>query len=502
MSSALGALDVAADEPGDAERVDADRLRRAEPLAAGELEAAFEPEVSGAGVVHRHSELAEELHRPPLRVRVVELGGDQPALLGARDSARKRAAAHVDRRRGEQRLGAQGGALRRCLERGGEAAVRLFELDAAQPERRERDAEPERVARLACEQRTECGAQVRRLGIEPLRVALALGELERPGRMPACQGGGLAGVAEPLARVQPHRLEQPVAPLASALVSGDERLLDETREHVGAPRDVETGAGADGLDRAQLEAAGEDAEPAQEHPLVRLEQVVAPLEGRLERLLPRRRRAAAGAEEPETVVEPLGHRSGAERAEPPGGELDRERQTVEPEADAGDVGRVLLVERESRRGRRCALDEQPHRLEVEEIGRRERLLRIGDRERRHAEHDLAADAERLAARREHRQPRRGAEDRVDERSARPEQVLAVVQHEQQRARREELDHRVDDVLSRAAPARRAPPRRRRGRAADRRRPRARRAPRLPRTTLRRRARAPARAASCPRRRSP
>ena len=269
--------------------------------------------------------------------------------------------------------------------------------------------------------------------------------------MPSGQGGGLARVVEPLARVQPDRLEQPVAPLASALVRGDERLLDEAREHVGAPRDVETGAGADGFDRAELEAAGEDAEPPQQHPLVRLEQVVTPLERRLERLLPRRRRAAAGAEEPEAVVEPLGHRSGPERAEPAGGELERERQAVEPEADARDVRRVLLVERESRRGRRRALDEQPHRLVVEEIGRRERLLRVGDRQRRHAEHDLAADAERLAARREHGQPRRGAEDRVDERSARPEQVLAVVQDEQQRARREELDHRVDDVLSRQRP---------------------------------------------------
>ena len=128
-------------------------------------------------------------------MRVAELRRDQAALLGARDSARKRPAAEVDRRRGEQRLGAKSRALRRSLERGGEAAVRLLELDAAQPERRERDAEPERVARLAREQRAERGAQVRRLAIEPRRVALALGELERPGRVPSGQSGGLAGVA-------------------------------------------------------------------------------------------------------------------------------------------------------------------------------------------------------------------------------------------------------------------------------------------------------------------
>ena len=406
---------------------------------------------SAARPVHRDLEIAEKLHGPPLGVSVAELGGDQAALLGARDPARKRPAAHVDRRRGEQRFSAEGGALRRRLERRGEAAVRLLELDAAQPERRERDAEPERVARLPGEQRGERRAQVRRLGIEPLRVPLTLRELERPHRVPAGQGGGLAGVGEPLARVQPDRLEQPVAPLASAFVRGDERLLDEAREHVGALRDIEAGSAAHGLDRVQLEAAGEDAESAQQHPLVRLEQIVAPLERRLERLLPRRRRATPGAEEPETVIEPVGHRGGTERAEPAGGELEREWQAVEPEADTRDIGRVLLVERESRCCRRRALDEQPHRLVVEEIGRREVLLGVGDREGRHAEHDLAADAERLAARREHGQSRRGTEDRVDERGARPEQVLAVVQDEQQRARREVLEHRVDDVLSRQRP---------------------------------------------------
>jgi hypothetical protein len=44
--------------------------------------------------------------------------------------------------------------------------VRLVEVDAAQPERPESDAESERVVRLVLEQRVERGAQVRALAVE------------------------------------------------------------------------------------------------------------------------------------------------------------------------------------------------------------------------------------------------------------------------------------------------------------------------------------------------
>ena len=87
---------------------------------------------------------------------------------------------------------------------------------------------------------------------------------------------------------------------------------------------------------------------------------------------------------------------------------------------------------------------------AEQLARREQLLRVGDVERRDAEHDLTRNAERLAARREHGQPRRGTEECIDERGACAEQVFAVVYDEQQRARREEVDERVDDVLSGSA----------------------------------------------------
>jgi hypothetical protein len=101
------------------------------------------------------------------------------------------------------------------------------------------------------------------------------------------------------------------------------------------------------------------------------------------------------------------------------------------------------VERKSRRGGSRALDEERHRFVLGEPMQRGRALRIWDLERRDAEHDLAGDAQRLAARRDDRELRRRTEERVRERGGRAQQVLAVVKDEQQRARYKEADHGVD-----------------------------------------------------------
>ena len=180
---AVGAREVAEHPLGDAERVDAERLRGCEALRAGECERALEPRNGDVRLVLRHAELADELERTPLRTPIADLDGDGVALLGERHAVREGAAPEVDRRRGEQRLRAQRRPLRRRLETLREAPLRFFELDPAQPEGRQRDAETERVARLAREQRVECDAQVRRLALEPRRVPLALGERERPARV-------------------------------------------------------------------------------------------------------------------------------------------------------------------------------------------------------------------------------------------------------------------------------------------------------------------------------
>ncbi len=207
-------------------------------------------------------------------------------------------------------------------------------------------------------------------------------------------------------------------------------------------------ADADLLDRVEVEPAGEDGQPAEEHRLVRLQQVVAPLQGRGQRLLARRCGVAPVAEDPEPVVEPLRDRRRAQSPEPARCELERERQPVEAEADARDVLGHVLVEREPRRRRSRALDEQRDGLVAEEPLERERLLRIGDVERRDSEDHLPGHAQRLPARREDRDPRRGAEQPVRQPDRLREHVLAVVEHEQQRPGGEEVGQGVAQVLRR------------------------------------------------------
>ena len=143
---------------------------------------------------------------------------------------------------------------------------------------------------------------------------------------------------------------------------------------------------------------------------------------------------APRSQQPEAVVEPLRNRCRAEHADPSCGELECQRQSVEPEADARHVLRVLGVELEAgRRGGR-PVDEERDGLVLEELVQRERPFGARDVERRDAEDDLSRHAQRLAARRHDRQLRRKPEQPVRESSRRGQDVLAVVQHQEQRSR--------------------------------------------------------------------
>ena len=296
-------------------------------------------------------------------------------------------------------------------------------------------------------ERVERCQEVGLLAVELGPVA-GLGQVERPLRVTVGEGPGFPRVVELLPGVEPNGLEQPVAPRVGDVAPGHERLLHEPDEDVDDLGALEPVAGADGLDRSELEPAGEHRQAAEKQPLVGLEQVVAPLERRLEGLLAGRRGVAPGAQHAEAVVQSLGDDGGTECAEPAGRQLERERQAVQPDADAGDVGGVLPVQRKLRCGCRRPVDEQPDGLEAEEVVRLELLAQVGDGERGHPEHDLAGDAQGLAARRDDGQARRRPEERVDERRARSQHVLAVVHDEQEGARGEEVDEGADDLLAR------------------------------------------------------
>ena len=98
---------------------------------------------------------------------------------------------------------------------------------------------------------------------------------------------------------------------------------------------------------------------------------MAPLQGRQERCWRVGEACPLPPQEAEPVVESLGHVGRAERADPARGELERQRQPVEAEADPCHVRGIGLVELEARRRGGGALDEQPHGLVAEELVRPE-----------------------------------------------------------------------------------------------------------------------------------
>jgi len=288
---------------------------------------------------------------------------------------------------------AQRRALGRRGQRLGVAALSLVQVAAAQPEGHQHHAQLERLHGPGGQQGVDGAAQVGGVAVQAGRPAVGARQREAPARLASVEHLGLARLVEPVARVEPHGLQQSVAALARRrLERHHERLLHQPRQHVGDRRGLERVVGADRFGGLEIEAAGEHGQAPEQRALVGLEQVVAPFERGGQRLLPRRGRVAAGAEHAEAVAEPLRDRGRPQRAEPTGGELDCERQPIEPEADPGHVGGVVGVEREVGCDGVSALHEQLHGLVGHQLLRRARLSRVGDVQRRDAEHDLAGHA--------------------------------------------------------------------------------------------------------------
>ena len=128
--------------------------------------------------------------------------------------------------------------------------------------------------------------------------------------------------------------------------------------------------------------------------------------------------AAADRQHPDPglqLADQLGER---QRAQPHGGELDRERDAVEPLAQPHDVRPVLRRDGEPGDYRRRALGEQVRRV-----------ILGGQREQR--EGMLPLGVERLPAGGQQGHPGRGAQHGVGEGGAGVDQVLARVEDEQQ-----------------------------------------------------------------------
>src|SRR5688500_19105371 len=128
------------------------------------------------------------------------------------------------------------------------------------------------------------------------------------------------GLRQSLRSVFAYRLEEPVPRLPVSRPRDDERRLDEPAHELVGAREVDVRAHR--ANRLQCEAACEDREGSQQLTLVSLEQRVAPVDRRPERLVAWHGRPPRRAEEAETIAETVGDVSDGERFGPRGGECD------------------------------------------------------------------------------------------------------------------------------------------------------------------------------------
>ena len=145
-------------------------------------------------------------------------------------------------------------------------------------------------------------------------------------------------------------------------------------------------------------SVGEDREQAEAVALLGLEQVVAPVDGIAQRLLPFGQVAGTAAEHVEAALEAVLQVVDVEQLDPGGGQLDGQREPVEEPADGGDRLHVAGVAPEVRLHGLGPIAEQPHRLRV---GGGRQVARLRERERWHGEDVLGPDPEGRPARDEH-----------------------------------------------------------------------------------------------------
>ena len=303
-----------------------------------------------------------------------------------------------------RRLGLDGQHLQQVVAQLHRRAVGAARVVVA-PQRFEQVVEPDDVA-LPYQVRPR-RAQVAELDLERGEHLLAVraGELftQRDSELGVVLGVGAAGgvgevrlSVELLGRIRADRLQHRQARM-SLLVGdvADEAVVHERAdalEHVDVVRESPRGA----LDVGQSRA--DEHREHLKHPTLGLgEELGAPLESASQRALPLREVAPPALQHVEPFLEPPPQLVDREQRDARGGELDRERQPVEPAADGGDVGSVLVGELEVGPQRARALDEQLDRLRCERVFQRDCAIPGGQRERRHREQPLAAHAQRRTA---------------------------------------------------------------------------------------------------------
>ena len=181
----------------------------------------------------------------------------------------------------------------------------------------------------------------------------------------------------------------------------------------------------------EVEAAGKHRKPCPEQLFGLGAKFVAPVDKRAQGLLARHGHPASAGQQRKSPVQPFHDLRERQSAQPGGGELDGQRDAIEPVAQLHHGIGVLLCHSEIGIDGAGAIDQQAHRLVLVDPLRRQRVVHRRGRQRRNGAGVFAGDAERLPAGGQNPQSRGFGEHRVDQVGDRRQQVFAVVQHDQQ-----------------------------------------------------------------------
>ena len=227
---------------------------------------------------------------------------------------------------------------------------------------------------------------------------LFLGDDKHVRRVCALGRRGLSMLEQPLPAVLPERLEHDEAQFAVLGHSLCEEAVVHERGDAVQDVDAQVLAGvADGLRRLERAPSGEDRQAAKELLLGRGQQVVAPLDRLAQRLLTFRQVACATSQQLERPFDAGQQFARRQDLDPGCGQLDRQREAVQPAADVDHRAGVLRRQREVGPACRGPLDEQRNRCTLHQRRRRGERIGSRERERRDRELLLAVDVEHDAA---------------------------------------------------------------------------------------------------------
>ena len=254
--------------------------------------------------------------------------------------------------------------------------------------------------------------------------------------------GGVAPTArlEPVQREPPHALEHPVPRRRAGRVGDHQRgvheLVDQGVEALVVAVGARQPAGG-----AAIEGSSEHGEMLEQLALVRAEEVVGPPDRLGHAAVARRAAEPRPIEHVGALAEAFGDLGRTHRAGARGGDLQCEREPVQPAAQIHDGIEVGTLDAHT--GLAGALEEQLDRRPGQRIGRADsRHL-----ERRQRDDGLAGQLQRRPAGGQHRRLLADLEDAPDRAGRRLQEVLAVVDQEQHLA----IAGRVQQRLERLEP---------------------------------------------------